>query len=249
MSAALFLIDTETAARARPGSEVALTGPEGRHAASVARVGVGERVDLGDGEGLVLSCVVVRVDGPDLLVATVQEVTAVEPSSPRVVVVQALPKGERGETAVQTLTEVGVDEIVPWKAERCVARWVGDKAMRGRDKWAAVARSSGKQSRRARFPEVSPLAGSAAVESRIRRAVTAVMLHEEAKLPLHAVNLPASGEVLVIVGPEGGISPAETTRFSEAGAVPVRLGPSVLRTSTAGTVAAGIILSRTARWS
>lgn len=249
MSAPLFVLDPAVAAAAEVGADVTLTGPEARHAVSVARVGVGERVDLGDGAGRLLVTEVQRVSAPDRLVARVLEVIDLPVSRPHVVVVQALPKGDRGEAAVQTLTEVGVDEIVPWTAERCIARWVGDRAVRGREKWAAAARAAGKQSRRARFPLVAGVADTAAVEQRVRRAVTALVLHEGATQRLHGVNLPADGEILLIVGPEGGLSPVELERLAEAGAVPVRLGPSVLRTSTAGTVAAGIVLSRTARWS
>lgn len=249
MSAPLFVIDPALAARAEVDAEVVLDGAEGRHAVSVARLSPGERLDLGDGAGLVLEAVVTGTEGSDRLIARVEAIQHTPPSRPLVVVVQALPKGERGEAAVQTLTEVGVDEIVPWQAERSIARWVGDRAKRGHEKWVSAARAAGKQSRRARFPVVGTLADGAAVERRIRKAVTALVLHEEATARLHGVNLPADGEVLLIVGPEGGVSAAELTRFTEAGAVPVRLGPSVLRTSTAGTVAAGIVLSRTARWS
>lgn len=249
MSAPLFVVDGAGARAAAVGQEITLSGAEGRHAVSVSRVEVGERIDLGDGAGRVLATVVERIEGSDRLIARVLEVVDLPPSRPHVVVVQALPKGDRGEAAVQTLTEVGVDEIVPWTAERCIARWVGDRAVRGRAKWTAAAHAAGKQSRRAHFPVVGKVADTAAVEARIRRAVTAMVLHEEATQRLHGVNLSAEGEILLIVGPEGGVSPAELSRFSEAGAVPVRLGPSVLRTSTAGTVAAGIVLSRTARWS
>jgi 16S rRNA (uracil1498-N3)-methyltransferase len=248
MSAPLFVLEPAVARAAQAGSEVTLTGPEARHAIVVTRVARGERIDLGDGDGRVLSTVVERFEGSNRLVARVIEVIDLPVSRPHVVVVQALPKGDRGEAAVQTLTEVGVDEIVPWIAERCIARWVGDRAVRGREKWAAAAHAAAKQSRRARFPSVAKVADASAVEARVRKAVTALVLHEEATQRLHGVNLPADGEVLLIVGPEGGVSPAALTRVTEAGAVPVRLGPSVLRTSTAGTVAAGIVLSRTARW-
>lgn len=249
MSAPMFVLDRAGARAAQVGDVITLTGPEGRHAVSVARMGAGERIDLGDGAGRVLASIVEQVEGSDRLMARVLHVQDLPPSRPHVVVVQALPKGDRGEAAVQTLTEVGVDEIVPWAAERCIARWVGDRAVRGREKWAAAAHSAGKQARRARFPVVAKVADTSAVETRVRRAVTALVLQEDARQRLHGVNMPAEGEILLIVGPEGGVSPAELTRFSEAGAVPVRMGPSVLRTSTAGTVAAGIVLSRTARWS
>jgi 16S rRNA (uracil1498-N3)-methyltransferase len=165
------------------------------------------------------------------------------------VVVQALPKGDRAETAVETLTEVGVDVIVPWLAERCVARWSGEKVARGRARWEAVARAAGKQSRRARFPEVAPLARTADVAALVRAAAAAVVLHEEAADPLGAGAWPLAGDIVLVVGPEGGIAPAELEALTAAGARLARLGPTVLRTSTAGTVAAGVVLAGTARWS
>lgn len=248
MTAPLFVLAPEAARSAAPDGRVVLDGPEGRHAVSVTRVEVGERIDLGDGRGRVIEATVEQVEGRDRLVARVLHVLDVAQPRPHVVVIQAVPKGDRGQAAVETLTEVGVDEIVPWRAERSINRWVGDRAMRGRERWELAARAAGKQSRRAWFPTIGRLTDDSGVESRIRRAVTAVLLHEEATLRLTSVNLPADGEVLLVVGPEGGITPGELARFTAAGAVPVRLGPSVLRTSTAGTVGAGIVLSRTARW-
>jgi 16S rRNA (uracil1498-N3)-methyltransferase len=150
---------------------------------------------------------------------------------------------------VETLTEVGVDVIVPWQAERCVARWTGDKVQRGREKWAAAARAAGKQARRAWLPEVAPLARTADVESLVAAAACAIVLHEEAQESLRDLVVPAAGDVVLIVGPEGGVSPDELARFTAAGAQLALLGPTVMRTSTAGTVAAAVILSATPRWS
>jgi 16S rRNA (uracil1498-N3)-methyltransferase len=249
MTAALFLADAADVAVAQVGDLVELTGPEGRHAVAVKRVTVGEQIDLADGAGTVLHARVESVAGRDSLRALVLERIASPAPEPRIVVVQALPKGERGETAVETLTEVGVDEIVPWQAERCIARWSGDKALRGRAKWSAAARAAGKQARRAWFPQVAAIASTAEVEGRTTSAGLAVVLHEDATARLRDLTIPPTGEVVLIVGPEGGVSPAELERLAAAGAIPARLGPSVLRTSTAGTVAAAVVLASTDRWS
>jgi 16S rRNA (uracil1498-N3)-methyltransferase len=249
MTAALFLIEPGVAAGAGVGDLVALAGPEGRHAVTVKRLQVGERLDLGDGAGTVLHAEVDALSGRDALVARVLGRATTAVPQPRIVVVQALPKGERGETAVETLTEVGVDVIVPWQAERCVARWTGDRAERGRAKWVTAARAAGKQARRPWLPEVAPLARTADVEALVAGSACAIVLHEEAAVPLHGITLPAAGEVVLVVGPEGGISPDERDRLTAAGAHLARLGPTVLRTSTAGTVAAAVVLAATPRWS
>jgi 16S rRNA (uracil1498-N3)-methyltransferase len=249
MTPALFLIEPAVAVGSGVGDLVGLSGPEGRHAVAVKRLQVGERIDLGDGAGTVLHAEVEVLTGRDSLVARVRERTVSAPPQPRIVVVQALPKGERGETAVETLTEVGVDLIVPWQAERCVARWTGDKVQRGQAKWAAAARAAGKQARRAWLPEVAPLARTADVEALVGAAACAIVLHEEADTAIRDIDLPAHGDILLIVGPEGAVSPDELGRLTAAGAHLALLGPTVMRTSTAGTVAAAVILSATVRWS
>lgn len=249
MTAALFHVERVIAAGARVGDVVGLSGPEGRHAVAVRRVEVGEHIDLGDGEGIVLSAVVEALTGRDSLAARVLGRSELPAPQPRIVVVQALPKGERGETAVETLTEVGVDLIVPWQAERCVARWTGDKVERGRAKWSATARAAGKQARRAWLPEIAPLARTTDVEALVASAACSIVLHEGAAVPLRDVAVPADGDVVLIVGPEGGVSPDELERFTAAGAHLALLGPTVMRTSTAGTVAAAVVLAATPRWS
>ena len=235
-------------AAARPGDVVRLGGAEGRHASAVRRLGAGERVDLVDGLGGRLACTVVAADreGLDLRVeARVDE----PPAQPRLVVVQALAKGDRGELAVEVLTEVGVDVVVPWAAARCVVQWRGERGVRALERWRSTAREAGKQARRARHPEVRELASTADVTRLVGAAACAVVLHESATDPLAAVEVPAAGDMVVVVGPEGGVTDDEVATLSAAGASVRRLGPSVLRTSTAGAVAAGVLLSRTPRWS
>lgn len=224
-----------------------LTGPEGRHAATVRRLRPGERVDLTDGRGRYVHCTVTAT-GRDTLEADVAERHDVPEPAPALTVVQALAKGERGELAVETMTEVGVDTIVPWEAAHCVARWRGDRATKGRTRWCTTAREAAKQARRAWFPEVTDLAGTTDVARRLAAAELAVVLHEEAAEPLSALGVPTSGEVVAVVGPEGGLTGEEVAAFEKAGARPVRLGPTVLRTSTAGAAAAAVLQARCGRW-
>lgn len=229
------------------GSTVQVTGDEAHHAVAVRRLGVGERLVLTDGRGCSVTGAVSTTAKKsfDLVVEEVER--AVRPE-PRVTVVQALPKGERGELAVEVLTEVGVDVVVPWAASRSIAVWRGERAAKSHAKWASTAREAAKQARRVWHPEVTQLASTADVVARIASADVALVLHEDASAPLSAVDLPATGEILLVVGPEGGVSPEELEEFTAAGALSVRLGREVLRTSTAGVVAVGALLSRTSRW-
>ena len=246
MSAPLFFADVGALAALSAGGSFVLGGAEGRHAATVRRVGVGERVDVADGVGLVARCVVLAAAG-DTVRLSVHSVAAVPSPSPRFVLVQALAKGGRDELAVETATELGVDEVVPWQAARSVVQWRGARGDKARAGWAASARAAAKQSRRPRVPVVSALEVGADVRARVSLAALAVVLHEEASSPLAGVALPSAGDVLVIVGPEGGISPDELAGFTAAGALACRLGPWVLRSSSAGPAALAV-LSAAARW-
>jgi 16S rRNA (uracil1498-N3)-methyltransferase len=226
---------------------VVLDGPEGRHAATVRRVQVGEPVDLVDGRGTRAACTVAAV-GRDVVELTVVRRTAEPPGQPRLVLVQALAKGDRGELAVELATEVGVDEVVPWSAARCVVKWEGERGRKALSRWRSTAREAGKQSRRSWLPDVREQHTTAQVVERIAAATTTLVLHESATSRLGDVQLPGVGEVLLVVGPEGGIRDEEIAMFQAAGATAVRLGPSVLRTSTAGAAAAAVVSSRTPRW-
>jgi 16S rRNA (uracil1498-N3)-methyltransferase len=237
----------EDVAGGRVGDSVELTGEEARHAVVVRRIRVDEQVALTDGAGTTAVCTVTGT-GRTSLRAAVVEVRSTPPDAPRLVVAQALAKGDRGELAVEMLTEVGVDVVVPWAASRSVAVWRGERAAKSLARWRSTAREAAKQSRRSWFPEVAELATTADVALRAEGAGLAVVLHESATEPIAAVDVPATGEVLVVVGPEGGIAEDEVQAFTAAGARPVRLGPSVLRTSTAGVAAAAALLSRTPRW-
>lgn len=229
------------------GSAVEVTGDEAHHAVAVRRLRVGEEVVLTDGAGhrVVGS---VATTGKRVFTVTVTTSDLVERPAPTFTVIQALPKGDRGELAVEVLTEIGVDTIVPWAASRSVAVWKGERAAKSHAKWQATAREAGKQSRRSWLPTVTSLASTAEVVARISDAALAAVLHEDATTPLASLDVPTDGEIVVIVGPEGGIAADELAAFEAAGAVTVRLGDEVLRTSTAGIAAVSALLARTSRW-
>jgi 16S rRNA (uracil1498-N3)-methyltransferase len=243
ISAPVFLAAAERLA----ADHVVLDGPEGRHAATVRRLRRGERVDLTDGAGLMAECVVAGAERDALRLDVVARHRQ-PPPIPRIVVVQALPKGDRGELAVEVMTEVGVDEIVPWAAARCVTRWRAERRDKSLARWRTTAREAAKQARRAWLPVVSELASTGQVAERIEAAAAIVVLHEAAPTPLGSLELPRTGEIIAVVGPEGGITQAEIDAFTAAGGRPARLGPTILRTSTAGVAAAVVLLSRTGRW-
>ncbi|QKW34939.1 16S rRNA (uracil(1498)-N(3))-methyltransferase [Actinomadura sp. NAK00032] len=243
MSPPVFLAGADALER----GTVVLDGPEGRHAAAVRRLRPGERVDLTDGAGLLAECVVTAADRASLTLDVLARHRE-PPPAPRIVVVQALPKGDRGELAVETMTEVGVDVIVPWAAERCVTRWRPERREKALGRWRATAREAAKQARRGRLPEVPDLASTEDVAARIAAASLALVLHEEAEAPLSGVRVPPDGDIVLVVGPEGGITEAELERFAAAGGSPARLGPTVLRTSTAGVAAGSVLLAATGRW-
>ncbi|MFJ5894666.1 16S rRNA (uracil(1498)-N(3))-methyltransferase [Streptomyces sp. NPDC093064] len=246
MTAPVFVVDELKAI----GTEFVLEGPEGRHAVSVKRLRPGEGLVLTDGRGRWIEGVVKAAEGKDrLVVSDLASLVEEPPESPRITVVQALPKGDRGELAVETMTEVGVDAIVPWAASRCITQWKGDRGLKALGKWRATAREAGKQSRRVRFPEVADAATTKQVAALLAEADFAGVLHESGEERLATVELPAQGEIVLVVGPEGGVSPEELGQFRDAGAKAYVLGPTVLRTSTAGTAAAALLLGRTGRWS
>jgi 16S rRNA (uracil1498-N3)-methyltransferase len=230
------------------GDRFVLDGSEGHHAATVQRLRTGETLLLGDGRGGTASAVVTAVGRGQLELRLGPRRYAQRPD-PRLVVVQAIAKGERGELAVQAMTEVGVDVVVPWSAARSMARWpAGERGERARERWVATAREATKQARRAFVPEVTLAQSTAQVAGRLAAAPLGLVLHEDATRPLTTVELARGGEITVVVGPEGGLDEAELAAFERAGALPVRLGEAVLRTSTAGVAALCVLLTRLGRW-
>lgn len=246
MTHQLFLGDGAAVTAATVGGTISLEGDEGRHAATVVRIRVGEHYFVADGAGRRVLAEAEVVDRAAVLGRVLDVVDEPDPS-PRFVLVQALAKGDRDEQAIEAATELGVDEVVPWQAERSVVVWRGERAAKSLAKWAAVVARATKQSRRARMPLTSEPVNLASLVGRVAEASLVLVLHEDATEPLATVELPAAGDVLVVVGPEGGIGEREVAALVDAGARPVRLGSTILRASSAGPAALAVLSAR-ARW-
>lgn len=242
---ALFYVD----ALPSLGELAVVDGDEGFHASNVRRIRPGEELDLGDGAGAVAHCVVEDVTKGRLTARVLDRMT-VALASPSVTVVQALPKSDRSELAIELATEAGADAFLAWQASRCVARWESPaKVDKGLRRWGAVARSASRQSRRPYIPSIDGLVSTAELAQRIRDDdALAVVLHESAVDKLAELPLAQVDSLLFIVGPEGGIADDEIAALSGAGASAVRMGPTVLRTSTAAAVALGALGALTPRW-
>lgn len=264
MSNPVFFTAPGTLDGMAPGSVFVLDGPEARHAVTVKRLAVGETVDIADGAGKRLTGTVAVVAPGELSVDCSGLAEEPRPAV-RLVLVQALAKGDRDELAAETATELGIDAVVPWQAERSIVRWKAERAAKAHAKWQSVVTAAAKQARRAWIPQVRPAVDGAGLQSTVAAADLAIILHEDAVRPLRqvleawlAAASPAVGsaedgagesrEVLLIVGPEGGISPREVTRLCDAGAVTALLGHHVLRSSTAGPAATVLASDILGRW-
>lgn len=230
------------------GDSVTLRGPEAKHAVAVSRLRVGETTSIGNGRGLIATGPVVRSE-PGELEIRVESVVVHPENRPGLVLVQALAKGDRDELAIQAATELGVDRIVPWGAERSISRWQGDKAAKGRARWQLIVREASKQSIRARVPEVAEVVDTRGLTAIIADR-TVLVLEPSAVLALSELERSAlqAEELVLVVGPEGGISPTERERLEAAGAIEVRIGSGVLRTSTAGPAAIAALNVLLGRW-
>jgi 16S rRNA (uracil1498-N3)-methyltransferase len=228
------------------GDDVVLLGAEAHHAATVRRVRVGEEVTIGDGRGVWLTGTCTAVS-PKEVVVRVTARDDVAARQPRIVLAQALAKGDRDELAVQAATELGVDEIVPWQAARSVSRWDAAKAEKGRARWETIAREAAKQAHRAWLPEVTRVVTTRDLADRAADA-DVLVLEPTADDALTGIALDGGRDVVLVVGPEGGIAPDELAALQSAGARLVRLGATVLRTSTAGPAATAVVSAALGRW-
>ncbi|GAA4156155.1 16S rRNA (uracil(1498)-N(3))-methyltransferase [Gryllotalpicola daejeonensis] len=235
----------EELADATVGGLVTVAGPEAKHIATVSRTRVGEPLLVGNGRGLVVSGVAESV-APASVEVRVDEVRRADAASPAIRLAQALAKGDRDELAIQAATELGVDGVIPWQAERSVSRWAGPKLEKGRERWATIVREAVKQSMRPWAPEVAQLASTKQL-SELAATHRVLVLEPTAQHPITSIT-PDGRDLLLVVGPEGGIAPAELDQLQAAGAELVRLGDSVLRTSTAGPAAIAVLSAALRRW-
>jgi 16S rRNA (uracil1498-N3)-methyltransferase len=232
------------------GEVAVVTGAEARHAVTVSRLAAGETVRVGNGHGLVARGVVTQV-APAEFRFEVQELEVTDRQVPAIWLAQALAKGDRDELAIQAATELGVDGVIPWAAARSVSRWEGAKVAKGQERWSAIVREATKQSVRAWLPEVAPLVSTKQLAS-LAATAQLVVLDPESQVPLTSAQTDREEsdlrDIVLVVGPEGGIAPAELEALYAAGALGARLGSTILRTSTAGPAAIAVLSAKLGRW-
>jgi len=228
------------------GVSVRLHGDEARHAASVSRLAVGEDISVGDGVGTLATARAIAVSPKEVLLE-VLDITTHPANTPEVWLVQALAKGDRDELAIQTCTELGVDRIIPWQASRSISRWKGDKLTTGVARWQKIATEASKQSLRAWIPPVERAMTTQDIAD-LGAEHQLLLLDPDAVDALSAYIPQREKNLLVIVGPEGGVEQAERELLLSSGAVDLTLGQTVLRTSSAGPAALAVLNAAMGRW-
>ena len=224
-------------------NQIEVDGDEAHHGVNVLRLKTSEEVKISDGVGNWGVGTVSQVNKKSFTVEILDR--GFEPASKqRVVVVQAILKNDANKEAVDFLTQVGADEIIPWQSQHSIGKF-DDKSL---SKWQSAARESSRQSRRVRIPVISNAYSTENLISKIKGLQNIFVLHESADNRLSQIEINQEADVILIVGPEGGLSEIEVNTFVTAGAKIVRLGESVLRAANAGAAAASVVMSRTGKW-
>ena len=220
------------------GASYSFNSEDANHAIKVLRIEVGEIFRVSDGNGGWANVQVNEVTKRSLE-TTVLEVGRQEPLEIKFTVVQALPKSDRAKGAVELLTEAGADVIVPWLANRSISR------TEVISKFATTAREASKQSRRLFIPQLHETVKEKGVIELIKNADLALVFHESAQVKLSEIITPQTKakNVVIVIGPEGGITEEELATFAAAGAHVAGLGRPILRSAHAGLAALSAVNS------
>ena len=221
-----------------------LVGQIGHHISRVLRAVADEELLLSDGKGHWSRVSIITLDKTSVELA-VLESGFQAPRDISITVVQGITKGDRSRENIELLVQAGVDRIVPWKASRSIG-----KLPDGVDKLKIAVIESGKQSRRYYLPEVDDVVNMEQLQSIIRSADLSVVLaaHTEKKLSEIVDKNAHLTSVVLIIGPEGGISDKELEMMVEAGGVPAKLGRTILRSAHAGIAAVSAISVALGLW-
>lgn len=235
----LFFVDQLSA-----GTTQELGGDEGHHAVAVMRLGIGEQIKIADGAGNWVSGTITEVNKKSLKIDVAQRGSA-QAGKPELIVVQAVTKSDRTKEMLELLTVGGADQIIPWQAERCISKWKSDSAQ----KWQSAIKDAAKQSRRVKLPVLGDEVTTNQLIKLFQPADKVVILHESADTGISQLNLSNEfARVILIIGPEGGVSDNEISQLESAGAVTARMGELVLRSAHAGFAALSAVQSSIGRW-
>jgi 16S rRNA (uracil1498-N3)-methyltransferase len=219
---------------------VTLDAEESHHATRVLRVAPPDVITVIDGKGSIARCAVESIDGP--LAARILERSERRRPRPEVVVYQAAVKGHKNDEIVQKLAEIGAAEAWVFQSRRSVVQWDRTKVDKLNDRWGAMARSAAKQSRNPYAMQAGAGLSWTELVRRVTKEPAAIVLWEEASLPMRTALSGEADRVALVVGPEGGFDREEAETLADAGAQLVSLGPVILRTENAPVVAVSALL-------
>lgn len=225
---------------------IILSDDEAHHAIKVRRTNIGEKIFVTDGDGLVVEALVTKIGPGNRLEAQVLNKQNQINQSPIICVAQAIAKGDRADLSIELLTEVGVDQIIPWQANRCISK-LEDKSDKLIQKWQNTSRESTKQSRRAFVPQILDLVTTSQLVNLFNNYEKVVILDPDSDNKFIDTVKSVTRNVLLVIGPEGGIDDSEMQSFKVANANFASLGNSILRTSSAGAISSAILLANT-KW-
>lgn len=226
--------------------DLVIEGDEAHHAGSAARIKVGEKINVTNGKGRIAEVEVLDINKRNIG-CRILEVRDETRAKVVLTVIQALTKGDRARETIELLTEGGAELIIPWQAARSIGQWKDDKDAQG--KWRTWAKEATKQSRRTWIPEILDLHTTAQVKRRIQDSDLTIVLHENGAEAFSEILTSAPPrEILLIVGPEGGISDDELASFVSSGARSIRLGKPVFRSAHAGVAALAAIQAAFGIW-
>ena len=226
------------------GSTQELSGDEGHHAVAVMRLAVGEQIKIADSSGNWVSGTITEVGKKNLKI-DVAERGSTQIKKPELVVVQAVTKSDRTKEMLELLTVGGADQITPWQAEHCISKWQSDSE----SKWRLLIKEAAKQSRRVKLPKLTEALTTNHLVKSFKPTDLILILHESAGKKFSQLNLLKDVErIILIIGPEGGVSDAELSQLQDAGAVAVQMGELVLRSAHAGFAALSAVQSVIGRW-
>ncbi len=226
------------------GSTLEVDGDEAHHAIKVLRVNLGEEILLADGSGAWLRGKVESIAKKSFVVTVLERGMAQE-ILPELIVIQAMMKSERAKEAIELLTVSGAKTIIPWQSARSIAQWQDDLG----EKWMKSAIAAAKQSRRLTLPEIETPITTAQIAKRFGGDTNLFILHESATTKIsEASKSITSGPIVIVVGPEGGLTGEELGQLGAAGGTVVLLGKEVFRSAHAGFAALSAISALIGRW-
>lgn len=249
----LYLVPADSLSLHSVGTRFEIAGDEAHHIARVSRHKVGDRIWVSNGEGLRLTARIDQIDRGSINLI-VEEIASMERAIPSLRVMQALTKSDRAHECVELLVASGVDEIIPWSADRSIGKWDEKNSP---PKWNEWIRGAVKQTRRSWIPKLGLHQRdlSTVISPDKDSSQLFIALHEEGTLHLDRTlfetmqeQVDVASVITLIIGPEGGLSDRELELLDAAGVLRVQLGRPIFRSAHAGAIALASLQTSFGLW-